>query len=465
MTLDEPALLYAGDRTLHALAHPGRPGGLDFEAADPPDFQSHFPRLPDPQDPEHYPVLPALVAAAVDATLGRALGLSPVDGHHAGLALLSVVLLFLYTLYACRLLGDAAGIAAAIALACFPSIVGHAFNDPKDWPSAGFYALTVLAAGVGMVEKRPRHLWLAGLFLGLALSCKQNAVFAAFTVMLATPFAHRLLYRGESIDRRLATSFLLFPCLGFAIFVVAWPWLWWAGPSVGAERLGEFVGFARSLASSTRTTFTAHPLRCLAFMTPPLVLVAAGVGCWPGRAPTRARSTVAALLTIWLLLPLLRIAVPHANFYDANRHFIEYIPALCALAGLGFVETWRRARPLLVTHLGVGAARAAGGGAIALAAVALIWPVAEYHPFETAYFNLLTGGLGGAQRGGLFRAPSPAAFVNGTEGDYWLSSLREGMRAAQTSGAARPSHWRLRLAAATGGDRQRRTAAHGHCGS
>jgi hypothetical protein len=62
--------------------------------------------------------------------------------------------------------------------------------------------------------------------------------------------------------------------------------------------------------------------------------------------------------------------------------------------------------------------------------VALIWPVVEYHPFETAYFNVMTGGLGGAQRAGLFRAPSPTAFVNGTEGDYWLSSLREGMRAA-----------------------------------
>lgn len=227
VTIDEPALLNAGDRTLFALTHPHAPHALDFEAPDPPNLHSLFPRLPDPDDPRHYPVLPALIAAATDATLGRALGLGKVDGHHLGLALLSIALLALYTLYACRLLGDAAGIAAAIALACFPSAVGHAFNDAKDWPCAGFYALTVLAAGVGLVERRPRHLWQAGLFLGLAMSCKQNGVFAAFTVALAMPFFYRLLYRQGPIDRRMVAPLLALPYVAFAVFLVLWPWLWW----------------------------------------------------------------------------------------------------------------------------------------------------------------------------------------------------------------------------------------------
>ncbi len=432
VTIDEPALLYAGDRTLFALEHPRQSGALDFDAAEPPGFRTVFLRLPDPNDPEHYPVLPGLVAAATNATLGRALGLGPVDGHHAGLAILSVVLLALYTLYACRLLGDGAGIAAAIALACFPTAVGHAFNDAKDWPSAGFYALTVLAAGVGLVERRPRHLWLAGVFLGLALSCKQSGLFAAVTVALAVPFFHRLLYRDAAADRRrMLRPLLLLPYVGLSIFLCAWPWLWWGGPSALGPRLRDFVAFAGTFSVSPRSELSAHPVRCLVYMTPPLVLIAAAVGAWPGRAANRPRLAIAALLTIWLLVPLVRIALPHATFYDANRHFIEYVPALCALAGLGFAEGWRWAHPRVTAHLGPGAARAAGGAAIALATLALVWPIAEYHPFETAYFNVLVGGLGGAQRRGLFRA-SPNEMVNGTEGDYWLSSLREGFRAARS---------------------------------
>jgi hypothetical protein len=435
VTIDEPALLYAGDRTLHALAHPTQPGVLDFSRGDPPAWSSHFPRLPEAQDPEHYPVLPALVAAIADATLGRTIGLGPVDGHHAGLAFISVVVLFLYTLYACRLLGEVGGIAAAIALACFPTAIGHSLNDPKDWPCAGFYALTILAAGVGLMERRPRQLWIAGLFLGLALSCKQNGILAAVTVALASPFPFLLLHRGRPLDRRLVTALLLLPYVGVAIFVVAWPWLWWAGPSTALARLGAFISYARTVSTSERAGFSAHPFRCLFLMTPPLVLAAAATGCWPGGKPTRERLAIGALLLLWLLLPLVRVALPHTNFYDANRHFIEYIPALCALAGLGFAETWGRGRPWLEARLGATGGRATAAAAIALAAGALVWPLLAYHPFEIAYFNFMTGGLGGAQRAGLFRSASPASLSNGTEGDYWSSSLRPGMRVAQALAA------------------------------
>jgi hypothetical protein len=438
LTIDEPALFNAGDRTLFALTHPRQPGALDFDGVDPPNFHTPFPRLPDPDDPKHYPALPGLIAAATDATLGRLLGLGPVDGHHAGLAILSIAVLSLYTLYACRLLGTFAGVAAAIALATFPTAVGHAFNDAKDWPSAGFYALAVLAAGVGLLERRPRQLWLAGVYLGLALSCKQNGVFAAVTVALAIPFIYRLVYRGAplaAVNRRLLVALLALPYLALAIFFVAWPWLWWGGAGTIASRFMGFVGFGRTFATSGRGGFSAHPWRCLAFMTPPLVLIAAAAGAWPGRHASRERMALAALLGLWLLLPLARVALPHVSYYDANRHFIEYVPALCALAGLGFAETWRRLRPRVAARLGAGATRAAGGIAAAAAGASLLWPLAQYHPYESAYFNVLAGGLGGAQRQALFRSPLPEEMVNGTEGDYWLSSLREGVRAAQAFAA------------------------------
>jgi hypothetical protein len=444
VTIDEPALLYAGDRTLHALAHPRQPGVLDFRAGEPPGFHSHFPRLPEPQDPEHYPVLPALVASVADATVGRALGLGPVDGHHAGLGLLAVAALFLYTLYACRLLGDLAGVAAGLALACFPTAVAHTLNDPKDWPCAMFYALTVLAAGVGLVERRARHLWLAGLTLGLALSCKQNGVLAAVTVLLAAPFMLRRSPRpnpreGPSENpgaRHLIAPLLLLPYLGAAIFLLAWPWLWWAGPSQAVARLGDVIGYARAASVSTRAGWSAHPFRCLLWLTPPVILLAAAAGAWPaapGASPDRRTNrealAIRILLGIWLLLPLVRIARPHANFYDGNRHFIEYVPALCALAGLGVAELCRAARPIVAARFGAAGRRGVAVAAIAAGAIALVWPLRAYHPFELAYFNVLAGGLGGAQRDGLFRSAS-TPLANGTEGDYWSSSLREGMRAA-----------------------------------
>ena len=131
---------------------------------------------------------------------------------------------------------------------------------------------------------------------------------------------------------------------------------------------------------------------------------------------------------------MLRIAAPRSNFYDANRHFLEYIPALCALAGLGAAELAGWCRQLLgrLPFGSEGVARGIRASLTAAAVAVLIWPVAEYRPFEAAYFNRFIGGLGGAQRAALFRVEPPfAPLASGTEGDYWWSSSRAGVEAAR----------------------------------
>ena len=173
---------------LSLLRHLDRPA--------PPGFSSEFQRFPDPNDPFHYPVFPGLIAAATNWLFGTRLGLvNAIDGHHLGVVLIHVTALWLFCLYASRLLGRGAGIAATIALACFPSAVGHSFNNPKDWPCALYYGLFLVALGVGIVEARFRQLLIAGVFLGLALSAKMNAVFALATMIAWSPVAYLLLYR------------------------------------------------------------------------------------------------------------------------------------------------------------------------------------------------------------------------------------------------------------------------------
>jgi hypothetical protein len=149
---------------------------------------------------------------------------------------------------------------------------------------------------------------------------------------------------------------------------------------------------------------------------------------WVRRRDPDATTRVA-LLVLWVAVPYLRSIAPHSNFYDANRHFIEYVPGLCALAGWGFAQfldvaqglARRRAGPLR-TDAGQRALRLALTGA---AALSLLVPLLRYAPFETAYFNVFTGGLGGAQARALFRVPPPTdPRSDGTEGDYWYQSMR-----------------------------------------
>src|SRR5262249_36957244 len=195
MTYDSPALFYSADRTVFWMGHRDLPKALDLRGANPPGFSTPFTAKPSPGDVVSYPVFPALVGAITAHIFS---GLEPVDGHHLGPALLNAVALFLFCLYAARLLGRGAGIAATVALALFPSALGHSINNAKDWPCAAFYGLALLAFGVGVIERRARDVLIAGAFLGLALSSKINALFALVTVGLWAPFAYVWLYRGRA---------------------------------------------------------------------------------------------------------------------------------------------------------------------------------------------------------------------------------------------------------------------------
>ncbi len=481
VTSDSPSLFYSGDRHLFWLTHPFTPGALDFTGAEPAAFHSKFFRFPETSDPLHYPVFPGLCAALVAALTSSATGwLSAIDGHQLGLGLLQAANLYVFARYAMSLFGLAAGASGALMLACFPTIAGHALNNAKDLPCILLYGSALLAGARGVLRRSPRDLLACGLLTGLGLSCKLNAVFALVTLLLWTPLAYLARLRREPASRRdwlrvglaaygrplallllvgfyrplgavIAASALLvepllldvlagrstlsrrwllayaaIPAVAVVTFVVLWPWLWAGQGLTFAGRLAEYVNFMIGFGSSTRETFTSYPFRCLLFTTPPLVLLLAGLGAvgafGAGRGDRRGDGgLLLALLGLWLAVPLVRIAVPRSMFYDANRHFLEYVPPLCLLAGLGFeaaVAALRRfVRPALATL-----------GLLAAVGCALALPLVSYHPYEVAYFNWLAGGLGGAQQSALLWVPHEDWRSPGTEGDYWHSSLRDFLR-------------------------------------
>jgi len=434
VTYDAPALYYAGDRTLFFLTHRHVPGALDFSSRqEPPGFHSFFSRDDEWEDPMRYPVLPGLVAAVVSAVVHDGLGLlDPAAAHHLGLVLLQALALWLFAHYAIRFLGFQAGLFAAVALMLFPSAFGHAFNNPKDWPCAMFYGLAVLAAGEGLVSGRARDILAAGLFGGVSLAAKLNGVFVLITLGLWAPviWLARLRRSSAAEKYRLIAGLLAAPYLAGAVFLVSWPWIWNAPPAGMVERLGRYLSFMAAYGISPRPSFTWHPLKCLVFMTPPVILVATVTAliAWVRRRDPEATTRVA-LLVLWAGVPYLRSMMPHSNFYDANRHFIEYVPGLCALAGWGFAQLLDMVQTLARSWAGPlrtdTGQRAIGVALTGAAALSLLVPLIRYAPFETAYFNVLTGGLGGAQARALFRMPPPTdPRSDGTEGDYWYQSMR-----------------------------------------
>jgi hypothetical protein len=128
-------------------------------------------------------------------------------------------------------------------------------------------------------------------------------------------------------------------------------------------------------------------------------------------------------VVLWLVVPLARVTMPGAKDFDGIRHWLEIVPALAILAGLGAQTIWSFARRALRRARRQAWARRvypwrqAAGLVVALLWLSptLAWEVRN-HPHELCYFNGWIGGLSGARARG---------FPDAT--DYWASSYRQGV--------------------------------------
>lgn len=438
ISADAPSLFRSSDRVLYWIENGFRSRDLDLDAEDPTEFQSPFDYYPDAADRFHYPIFPAFVGTLTSRLVQDELNLMDhADAHNLGLVLLNAVAIFFFTVYASAFLGRRAGSFAALALLFFPAALGHAFNNPKDWPCAQFYALSILACGAGVVAQRVKHLLAGAIFAGIAFSAKLNEVFGIATLGVWAPIAYFVLFhRRDALKRSVIVTSALVPVIAFLVFFITWPWLYHGSVWEWGEHIGEYVRFLAAYGVSDRDTWIAYPFWIAVCTAPPLVLVAASIGLFAGWE-SRQRTVLAkySLIVLWLFVPLTRIAAPRSNFYDLNRHFIEYIPALCALAGVGFSTACKYFAALLAergTMLRTGLLATL----LAMCLVGFVAPVVHVYPFESLYFNALTEGLGGAQARGISQPDGMTDWrVPGCEGDYWYSTVRIAREDAQRFGA------------------------------
>jgi hypothetical protein len=194
--------------------------------------------------------------------------------------------------------------------------------------------------------------------------------------------------------RRAFKTILLWTITGVALFLAGWPWLWyntesrwkayWDTSVQRATILVEYFGQVMA----DRDVPWHYPWVYFA-VTVPIGLQLLGIHglvCgWRDRRIDRFPGLLAATIATFLMLFSSRLPV-----YDGERLFLHIFPAWAMLIGLGFGKLWQRLRTVrLGRYLLAGVMAAQGYGTLVL------------HPFGLSYYNILVGGLPGAQRLGL----------------------------------------------------------------
>ena len=284
-----------------------------------------------------------------------------------------------------RRYGRGAGIAAGVSLAIMPRVFAHAHLAALDTFIAASWSMALLAAARAAEGRRPTlGIALAGLAWGLALLTKIHAWFLP-PIVLAWCLWHLKPVRA-------LLAWMAWLASGLALFVAGWPWLW-SDPlgrlraylGTGVDRVAiQVLYFGRVYAD--RDVPWHYPWVYLAVTVPVGLLILGAWGLIACAKSRRADPFPVLLVGSIALFPIVfstRIPV-----YDGERLFLMAFPLMAILIGRGFADRWdawgRRGRIALVLLL-VGQ----GYGEVA------------FHPFGLSYYNLLVGGLPGAERLGL----------------------------------------------------------------
>ncbi len=261
-------------------------------------------------------------------------------------------------------------------------------------------------------------------FLGIL----KNRVFYSLLTLFASVslIGFSLFRRSSSLatikntDKALLVSLWAYPFAAAATFLAAFPHLW-------GDPLHRTLAYLYYYASLSKTFAVVGPSAKTALkswnglyyflVTTPvsfLFLSLFGVlalcrtrGKWERRAGW--------LIFLWFAVPILRASMAGMD-NEGIRHFIEFVPPLSILAGVGMERffTWGRDRLLDFTK---GVKVVLLTGLIGLVYLPVLSSIVRLHPYEYVYFNSLVGGLKGAQH------QTRTSYA----GDYWGISYREGL--------------------------------------
>lgn len=323
-------------------------------------------------------------------------------------------------------------------LALLPNYFGYLHNNMKDIPNAFAYALSIYTFWRLVKFRRTRDLLLAVVSFAFAFNVKVNSIMipvilftwvvlvnisgiVRFISSVVSPSEEAIrppLRRDLDGIKLVLSYFILAPVAAIALW-----WPFWNDPLGKLLEIPSFysqntlnmpVLFWGKIVKSGVNIPWHYPYSYLLITTPLPILISFIVGLvvsinrifkirqsfrnspYGSRLATPPRwlsvyfskkSKFYLLLLLWFFLPLLRYFNPKMGAIDGLRHFMEVVYPQSAIAAIGIVWVIKK----------IGRIREVGIVLGVVLALVLSQNIVHFHPYQTSYFNLLIGGIKGAQ--------------------------------------------------------------------
>ncbi len=351
--------------------------------------------------------------------------MDPIDAHHLAVPLLVAILVVALYFFMLNRFGFYAAAISVITLVSYPRFWADLHHNTKDVPGCVFFSLVLIMVVWAWEKMSAAGMLAAAVMWGIALAAKANAVFLPLIIVpyLICEVIYRRDQEKRLPSRAMMMALLISPMIAFLTMLALWPYLVMDFP----HHLKLYFAYLKWRGGSGDESWNVLPL-LHALATMPLSVMAIliiGIAAMVRQTRhARAMMPLSLLILLWLIVPVLRVSLPRAVDFDGIRHWLEFVPAVAILAGVGgskvlhrltrrvrtiwyrlWQSNWRWSRPLTNFAL------------ICIYFLPLMLWNYHHHPHQIAYFNRLVGKLPGAQSMNLPEAT-----------DYWGSSYRQGMR-------------------------------------
>lgn len=324
-------------------------------------------------------------------------------GVIAATFLVLVVSIFAYQTY-----GLLASLVSGVSLAIYPLFFAESHFNIKDPPEAAFFGATIWTFWMSIQKKSWGWLLLAVLSFSFAFSMKFNILFLPFILfpylwvryggVVWEKVAHPLCGL-KTLQKPYLFILITSPAVALTIFFVSWPYLWadfgrfFETFAYYTER-GIATGEEAGIYSIARVNL--YPILWILVTTPPWILLLAAFGIKACVEWNRKENRVSILWLLWLVVPILRVTVPHMRIYGGVRQILEYLPALALLSGLGATylyellqkRTWGPWPKYVTKNIWI---------IFFIGFLPHLLIMVKLHPNENVYFNSLIGGIKGAR--------------------------------------------------------------------
>jgi hypothetical protein len=347
--------------------------------------------------PDHPPL--GRVAIAISHNACRAIvptehndGLYSATCARTAPAVAFALLVFLVGSVAGRWYGTTGGVTAAVSLVLMPRLFGHAHLAALETFMGLTYSAALFSVACWWKTSSPpskKTACLSGLVFGLALLTKIQAVLLPIPIVIWALWH----WRGRAI-----VPLAIWMLVGYLTFFACWPWLWldpighfveYFGRTTG--RVPIFVWYLGNRLSDLDVPW--HYAAVMFLTTVPVGLHLLGLLGLCSRRQRSGFEPGEQLVLAALLFPLLLFSLPGVSVYDGVRLFLVSFPLWGIFIGRGAAgalawleQRWSSARAYAAMSLFLAAQ---GYALVALA------------PCYLSYYNLLLGGLAGAERVGM----------------------------------------------------------------